>query len=97
MDDTFDATVDAWGSGLWLCYIGKVAGDVLEQARFAASEALAWLLIDDIASQVTVTAEWTGTNADRLAVRPTIYKPDQVQPVYDVLWGTTIRRAAQQT
>lgn len=89
------AAEDAWGSRLWLVTTGKVTADVLERARFAAQEALDWLVRDGIASQVTVTTLWAGPRQDRLAVRPTIYKPDQVAPVYDVLWGTTMQRWAQ--
>lgn len=85
---------DRWGSGLWLCAAGKATADVLERARFAAQEALAWMVRDGIASRIVVTAEWVGERRDRLAVRPMIYQPQQVQPVYDVLWGTTIRRGA---
>lgn len=85
---------DPWGSGLWLCATGKATADTLERARFAAQEALAWLVRDGIASHVTVTAEWVGERADRLALRPRIYQPGQEQPVYDVLWGTSIRRSA---
>jgi len=88
---TTDKT-DQWGSMLWLCMTGKVDELTLERARFAAQEALAWLIRDGIASQITVSTEWVN---DRLAVRPTIYKTDQVAPVYDVLWGTSIRRGAQ--
>ncbi len=90
-----DAQAEGWGSGLWLCAAGKSVVDVLERARFAAHEALAWLVRDGIASHITVTAEWVGERRDRLAVRPQIYQPGQVQPVYDVLWGTSIRRAAE--
>jgi len=85
---------DAWGSKLWLVYAGKVVSDPLERARFAAQEALDWLVRDEIASRVVVTTQWAGLRQDRLAVRPTIYQPDQVRPVYDVLWGTSIRRWA---
>jgi phage gp46-like protein len=91
----FDARSDRWGSVLWTCYGGKVASDILERARFAASEALEWMVRDGIASRVDVSALWAGAAQDRLAVRPKIYKPDQIRPVYDVLWGTSIRRLAQ--
>lgn len=84
--------VDAWGSTLWLLYAGKALPGVLELARFAAQEALAWLVRDGIADRVEVSAEWVGDRQERLAIRPRIYKPDQVRPVYDVLWGTTILR-----
>ena len=87
----FNQGTDTWGSALWLVYTGKASGDVLEQARFAAQESLDWLVRDEIASRVTVTAQWAG---DRLAVRPTIYQPEQSRPVYDVLWGTSINRWA---
>lgn len=93
--DNFDARADAWGSHLWLDYSGKTSDDVLARASFAAQEALAWLVRDGIASRVTATAQWVGERRDRLAVRPTIYQADRASPVYDVLWGTSLRRASQ--
>lgn len=93
--DTFSPGRDDWGTLLWLCYTTKVTGDIPAFAEFTCKEGLAWLVRDGIASRVSVTAEWIGPGADRLAVRPQIYKPDQVSPVYDVLWGTSIRRFAQ--
>jgi phage gp46-like protein len=93
MADDFDTREDAWGSILWLCYFTKTTTDVLERARFGAQESLAWLVAAGIASRIEVTTQWAGALQDRLAVRPTIYKPGQVEPVYDVLWGTSLRRA----
>ena len=90
----FDARLDAYGSRLWLYYGGKTTRDVLEGARYAAQEALGWLVRDGIASRVAVTTQWLGERSDRLAVRPSIYQPDQQRPVYDVLWGTSIRKLA---
>ena len=92
MAEDFDPRVDAIGSLLWLCYVTKTTTDVRERARFAAQEALAWMVRDEIVSRVDVTAEWAGAQLDRLAVRPTIYKPGQVAPVYDVLWATSLRK-----
>ncbi|MBY0234146.1 MAG: phage GP46 family protein [Burkholderiaceae bacterium] len=86
---------DQWGSTLWLCMAGKAADTLLEQARFAAQEALAWLIRDGIAERIDVTTAWVGERRDRLAVRPVIYRPGEVLPVYDVLWGTSIRRGVQ--
>lgn len=88
-----DATLrrDNWGTLLWLIYIGKVTSDIPAFAEFTCKEGLAWLVRSGIASRVAVTAEWVG---DRLAIRPQIYKPDQTTPVYDALWGTSIRRLA---
>ena len=94
MHEGFDAGADAWGSALWLVYGGKVLDDVLERARFAAQEALDWLVRDEIASRVSVSTLWAGDRQERLAVRPTIYQAQQERPVYDVLWGTSIARWA---
>lgn len=93
--DDFDNRPDYWGSLLWLCYGGKSTGDLLEFARFAAAESLDWMVRTELASRVSVTAQWTGERGDRLAIRPAIYKPGQASPVYDVLWGTSIRRLTQ--
>ena len=86
------AARDDWGTLLWLAYIGKVTGDVLAFAEFTCKEGLQWLVRDGIASRISVTAQWVGERADRLAVRPQIYQPSQASPVYDVLWGTSLRR-----
>jgi phage gp46-like protein len=93
MSDSFDSNVDAWGSTLWLPS-GKATVDVLEQKRFAAQEALAWMVRDGLASRIEVTAQWVGERADRLALRPTIYEGGSSQPIYDVLWATSVRRWA---
>ncbi|MNX58007.1 Phage protein GP46 [compost metagenome] len=90
--DGFDSRLDSLGSLLWLCYVTKTVVDVRERARFAVKEALAWMLRDGIAGRIDVTTEWTGPQLSRLAVRPTIYKPGQVEPVYDVLWATSLRK-----
>ena len=89
---------DAWGSGLWLLAAGKATANVLELARFSAREALAWLLRDGIASRIDCTAQFVPSGPDRrlerLAIRPTIWQPQQVSAVYDVLWGTSLQRWA---
>lgn len=95
MASDFDDRLDAWGSKLWLVYFGKVTQPKLEAARFAADEALQWLVRDGIASRIVVQSSWEGERADRLAVRPTIYQAERSQPVYDVLWGTSIRRSTE--
>lgn len=85
---------EAWGSLLWLLWTGKVTPEVLERARFSAKESLAWMLRDGVASRVDVQAVWVGPNNDVLAVRPTIWQGAKALPVYDVLWGTSVRRWA---
>jgi phage gp46-like protein len=89
-DELLGSQAGEWGSGLWLIYASKVTTDVLERARFAAQEALTWLVDTGVASRVEVEALWTAD--DRLAIRPRIYQGDAANPIYDVLWGTTIRR-----
>lgn len=89
------ATAERWGSLLWLLYQSKATADILERARFAAQESLAWMVRDGIASRIDVAANWVASRnggPDRLAIRPTIWQPDQVAPVYDVLWGTSFAR-----
>lgn len=82
-----------WGSHLWLVRAGKSTSDVLERARFAAQEALAWMVETGVATRVVVTAEWVaGTNSERMALRPQIYQGADVAPVYDVLWAVSLQR-----
>lgn len=95
MPQTFDTRDDRWGNLLWLYYVSKVQGDILEAARFTAKESLDWMLRDGIAGRIEVSTLWTGERLDRLAVRPTIYRPGESRPVYDVLWGTSLQRAIQ--
>lgn len=95
MGQTFDTRKDRWGNLLWLYYISKVQTDILEAARFTAQESLDWMVRDGLASRATVSTLWTGPDLDRLAVRPAIYQADQTRPVYDVLWGTSLRKAIQ--
>ncbi len=85
-------TQNEWGSHLWLLYVGKVNLSVLERARFAAQESLAWFVRDGIASRVNAVAQWAGPNNDRLAIRPQIYQANNTKPIYDVLWGTSLMR-----
>lgn len=92
---------DAWGSLLWLIYIGKgeqglSEGGVLDTAQLYVGECLAWMVRAGIASKVEAIATWGGERGDRLLIRPVIYKPDQVAPVYDVVWGTSVRRWSQE-
>lgn len=86
-----------WGSKLWLLP-AKAMPDVLERARFAAQEALAWLITAGLAQRVSVEVEWHGNSAanQRLALRVAIYRGEQIKPVYDVLWGTSIARGHPQ-
>ena len=91
--DEFAKSPDPWGSLLWTCYFTKTTVDKLEEARFAAWEALQWMVAEGLAQRISVTALWAGENADRLALRPQIWQDDGDMPIYDVLWGTTLRKS----
>ena len=84
---------DTWGSLLWLVEVCKQTSDVLPRAKYYAQTALAWMVRDGVASSVVVDALWVPTlGGDRLAIRPQIFRPNNPRPVYDVLWGTTIKK-----
>lgn len=90
-DEYFDGHGE-FGSHLWLIYNTKSTADVRERARFAAVEALQWMIDTQLASRIDVTTSWS-TN-ERLSINPKIWRSnDNVRPDYDVLWGTTIRRS----
>jgi phage gp46-like protein len=85
-----------WGSHLWLLAYGKADEDKPARARFACTEALAWMVDSGLATKVTADAEWVaGTNSERLAVRPQIWQGSSALPVYDVLWATSVQRGVQ--
>ncbi|MCB2190357.1 MAG: phage GP46 family protein [Deltaproteobacteria bacterium] len=56
-DLTLPTEGDQYGSRLWQLSREKQTAAVLRRAEEYASEALAWLVTDGVASQVTVTAE----------------------------------------
>lgn len=93
MGEGLNDSRDEWGTTLWLYYTGKVTDDIPGLVEFTCKEALAWLVRDGIASRIEVAASWGGEDLDRLVIRPQIFKPDQLTPVYDVLWGTSVRRS----
>jgi phage gp46-like protein len=86
------AAGDDWGSLLWTIYASKSTTQILERARFYATEALAWLVRDGIAERVFVEAEWHGQLSQRLALRVQLFKGGVAAPIYDVLWGTSLAR-----
>lgn len=93
--EAFVGRGDAWGSHLWLVLAGKATSDVPDRARFAAEEALSWMVRDGVASRVVADAVWVaGTHSERLAVRPQIWQGANAEPVYDVLWGTSLQRGS---
>lgn len=85
-----------FGSRLWLIYTGKRVDEVLETARFAAFEALQWLIDTGVVDSMDVQTEWRGDSADAegvIAIRIRMYRSRDrdAQPIYNALWGTTLR------
>lgn len=77
------------GSTLWLLRRSKITPQVIEQARQAAYDALAWLLRDGIASAVTVEAEAQAAEGlpQRLAIAVTLERPTGPgRQRYDFTW-----------
>jgi len=65
---------DKIGSRLWIYARSVLTSQVMEQARQDASDALAWMIEDGLASSVTVVASRSKPTGLRLDV--TIYRPD---------------------
>ena len=57
-DTLADIQGDRWGSRLWTLRREKQTQETRLRAREMTSEALAWLIEDEIASAVEVEAEW---------------------------------------
>lgn len=66
---------DQIGSKLWLLSRAKLTSETLKRAQSYAKEALQWLIDDQVAESVDVTAERGGR--DRLDLGVVITKPDQ--------------------
>jgi phage gp46-like protein len=62
---------DRIGSRLWLLGRAKQLPETLRLAEEYATEALAWLLAEGLAAEVTVAAEWIATGVMALTVRIT--------------------------
>lgn len=85
---------EQWGSHLWLAVPNKLTDDARELAEYSAKKSLQHLVQQGVVSRMAITSEWRSTSAanERLALRIQLYKPEQLAPVYDVTWGTTIAR-----
>ncbi|MEW4983061.1 MAG: phage GP46 family protein [Cycloclasticus sp.] len=70
--DSFSET--SLGSRLWLLEREKTLDDVLQRAQEYASEALEWLIDDDIAEAINVTTDWFETG--KLGIYITLTKGD---------------------
>lgn len=70
---------DLFGSRLWLLSREKQTEDVRRRAIEYAQEALAWLIDDQLADTIDITAEWIAMGV--LGVRVQIYL--RAQKIYD--------------
>lgn len=82
------------GSRLWLYSRSKALQSVVEDVREAAREALAWLVEDNVASAVDVTAERQRRGAtDVLALGVTAHRPEGPMRLrFDATWSATAAR-----
>lgn len=84
-DDFGDVPEDSTGSKLWLLDREKQTQQTLNRAVSYANEALAWLVEDGIALNVTVTGEWVRMGVLGLGIE--IVRPSGVENYrYDYLW-----------
>lgn len=74
-DSYADVSGDQIGSRLWLLRREKQLPSVASRVQDYASEALAWLVDDGVASSVDVQASWTAPGQLTLAVQ--INRPNQ--------------------
>lgn len=76
-DTTATIPNDRIGSRLWLLDRSKITSTTIARAIEYAQEALAWLIADGVASDITVTAERLGI--DTVGMLCVITKPDGSQ------------------
>lgn len=76
------------GSRLWLLRRAKRTEETRRRAEDYAREALAWLIKDEVAARVDVTATWIGPNF--LKIAPVIYHRDGGRSGFqwDWAWST---------
>jgi len=81
---------DAIGSNIWQLERHVKTDATLNEAIAMANNALQWLIDDGVASAVSVTAEWQGSEALMLAMAISITEPNgSVQAFnYSWAWGT---------
>jgi phage gp46-like protein len=87
--DTYNTDPDdLWGSRLWLLSRSKADDDTLTKAKAYVEEALAWLVVDGVASEVVAETSWQKQQGADLmmAIRITITKPADVAAQWSALW-----------
>lgn len=79
---------DVLGSKLWLLARAKRTDETLARAIGYASDAVAWLIADKLASKIPISAQWYG-RTDFLALSVTMYRPGDLKPRWQRLWNAT--------
>ena len=81
------------GSRLWLLAREKETEEVRARAEFYAREALQWMLDDEAADQIDVTATWV--ERGRLDVEVAIYREGKLifSKPYPLIWAEVQRNA----
>jgi phage gp46-like protein len=83
------------GSRLWLLAREKETEDVRQRAEFYTREALQWMLDDEVADEIDVTAEWV--DRGRLDVDVKIYRDARLifSKPYPLVWAEVQNNAVR--
>lgn len=86
--DALGTDGDVWGSRLWLLSRSKLTDAVLVDAKTYAEEALAWLVRDEVARSVLVTASRVDLTPETkgILIEVVIYKPTGERAEYEWAW-----------
>lgn len=87
-NDHLEKPGDVLGSKLWLLARSKRTDDTLSRAQEYATESVAWLIADGLASKIPITAQWYG-RTDFLALGAAMYRPGDLRPRWQRLWNAT--------
>lgn len=74
-DSTLQESGDFLGSKIWLADGSKVTPDLLLQVNQWGKDALSWVVADKVADSVTVAAERSALDLNRVDVLVTLQKP----------------------
>lgn len=74
------------GSKLWLLERAKRTDETLARARDYATEAVAWMITDGLASQIPITTAWY-QRTGFLVLGAQMYRPGDLQPRWRRVWN----------
>jgi phage gp46-like protein len=85
-NDFVEVDGDVWGSKLWLLARAKRTDETLARAAGYATDAVAWLISDGLASKIPIVTSWYGRTGF-LALGAQMYRPGELQPRWRRLWN----------